>query len=160
MKDSAILSILLDPLRLDRLAEASARAYDDPARSTVGTIVARAALTLAADHASFTLLGIDTSTVFSYGTEPVTRPTLETYCKFTAAGQPFSVHDAKRHPLVCSMEATKFYDIGSYLGVPVTFASYVLGALCVWSNAPRRWTAQERAWLASLAAELTEWWKT
>lgn len=151
----------MDPLRLERLVGAAAMAHEDRARSVVGAIVERAAVTLDADHASFTLLGVDSATAFSYGEDhPTTLPVLSTYCKFTASGEPFRVDDSKRHPLVCTMETTITFGVGSYLGVPVTFAGYVLGALCVWNNEPRKWTAKEQAFLTSLAAELTEWWKS
>lgn len=153
------MSLLMDPMRLERIAGAADRAYE--ADSVVGAIVARAALTLDADHASFTLLGVDSATSFSYGViDPSTLPVLSSYCKFTATGEPFRVDNAKRHPLVCTMEATTTFNIGSYLGVPVTFAGYVLGALCVWNTEPRQWTAKDQSWLTSLAAELTEWWKS
>lgn len=158
--DRAIVNLLLDPLRLERLAAASERAHTDVAQSVVSAIVARAALTLRSDHSSFTLLGVHESTAFFYEADPLTVPTEITYCRFAAIGEPFRVADAKRHPLVCHLPATTEQDIGSYLGVPVTFAGFVLGALCVWDNKPRKWTAQEESWLIALADELTEWWKT
>lgn len=158
--DPAIISLLLDPIRLQRLADTSVRAHTDAARTEAGAIVRRAALALNADHSSFTLLGVEDSTAFSYGNEPATRPTVTTYCKYITTGEPFQVNNAKRHPLVCTLPVTIDYDIGSYLGVPITFAGYVLGALCVWNHALRKWTAEERSLLTSLANELTEWWKT
>lgn len=158
--DKAIVSLLLDPLRLERIADAFARAETDAAQSVVGAIVARAALTLRSDHASFTLLGVVESTAYAYEADPLTVPTEITYCRFVAVGEPFRVADAKQHPLVCDLPSTIEHHVGSYLGVPVTFAGYVLGALCVWDNKPRNWTTQEQTWLLALADELTEWWKT
>lgn len=160
--DAAIMSLLMDPMRMNRLQAAVTRSDTDDARSHVGTIVTRAALTLRTPQASFTLLGVGTSTIFAYGTEETnfTITTTETYCQYTLTGEPFRVTNAKKHPLVCHMGVTASFDVGSYLGVPVTFAGYVLGALCVLDHVPREWTDQEQTWLVSLAAELTEWWKS
>jgi GAF domain-containing protein len=153
--DRAIMSMLLDPMRLEKVSEAMEKTDGSPVQG----IVDRAATTLGTDHACFTLLGYETAMIVAaYDRCPYELPVLSTYCFYTGGGEPFRVTDAKTHPLVCDLKATR--GIGSYLGMPVTFAGFVLGALCVWNALPRDWSDAEAASLTTLAAELTEWWTT
>lgn len=148
--------MLVDPIRMERIALAVATT--DPATPTVvRQIVEQAAVTLKTDHAAFTLLASDV-VVCTTNTNalPVTKNAEDTFCRYVTNG-PFRVDKASHNKLVCDL--AHIAGVGSYLGVPVVFAGYVLGALCVWESHPRTWTIVEEVLLSRLAAELTAWWK-
>lgn len=154
--DRAIMNMLLDPIRMERIAEAAATT-DPETPAEVRRIVNAAAEGLQATFAAFSLMASDLLVITNnIHALPVTVNAERTFCRYVGH-EPFRVTNAARNHLVCDLAKT--IGVGSYLGVPVTFAGYVLGALCVWEPHRRVWTSAEQVLLSRLAAELTEWWK-
>lgn len=156
--DRAIMAMLLDPMRMNRISAAAARVYDTSTSFEVHRIVAEAKEDLNAEYAAFTVLASEQSISITDASEPLVNDVSRTFCRYVSATEPFRVTDSKANPLVCDLGEA--LGIGSYLGVPVTFAGYILGALCVWGRQPREWTPDDTAVLTALAAQLTDWWKT
>jgi signal transduction histidine kinase len=66
---------------------------------------------------------------------------------------PLVIEDARTHALVRDNLAIRDIGVVSYAGIPLATADgLVLGSFCVIDNVPRRWTADELATLADLAA--------
>jgi signal transduction histidine kinase len=69
--------------------------------------------------------------------------------------QPLVIEDAREHPLVRENLAIRDLAVIAYAGIPLATADgLVLGSFCVIDRVPRRWTDEEIATLADLAASV------
>lgn len=152
------MAMLLDPMRMNRIAAAADRVSESATAFEVRRIVAEAKEALGVQYAAFTVLASEQSISITDASEPLVNDLARTFCRYVSAAEPFRVNDSQANPLVCDLGET--LGIGSYLGVPVIFAGYTLGALCVWGRQPRTWTSGDTDTLVALAAQLTDWWKT
>ncbi|MDX1931439.1 MAG: ATP-binding protein [Capsulimonadales bacterium] len=88
-------------------------------------------------------------------------PLSHSFCRYVVAGQsPFSVEDARQHPLVRDNGAVDDLGVIAYLGVPLRDPEgQILGSFCAIDHVPRHWTTDEAASLTDFAdlarAELT-----
>ncbi|GAB7190115.1 hypothetical protein NUM3379_08210 [Kineococcus sp. NUM-3379] len=129
---------------LDRLVELAARLLGAPSAqvsllSDVQTISAAA--------------GLDVDAVGR------TSPLAESLCTLTAeAGTALVVEDAAADERVAALPPVAAGAVGAYLGVPMTgLDGHVVGALCVYTRTPRRWSQTDVALLTDLAtAAVTE----
>ncbi|MCW2606962.1 MAG: putative sensor protein [Frankiales bacterium] len=134
--------------RLDRLVVLAARLAS----------TSRAQVSLLTDHEQV----VAAAHGFAVDGTDRTSPLDDSLCSVTAAsGGALVVQDASLHPWVRDLPAVRAGQVGGYLGVPlVDAAGLVLGALCVYDQAPRVWTANEVRELSELglvvAQELDE----
>jgi serine phosphatase RsbU (regulator of sigma subunit) len=85
-------------------------------------------------------------------------PLSHSFCKHVVAtGAPLIVEDARTDPRVLGNLAISDLNVVGYAGMPLTDdTGAILGSLCAIDNAPRRWTAEELALLADLAAACSD----
>jgi PAS domain S-box-containing protein len=148
---------LTDP---ERLAELEAAGLLNADRVETFNRLARAAAR--ANHAPVAQVNMLTASeqvlVAGYGPEPWSsaKPvSLEySFCQHVvASGAPFSVEDARQHPLTKHSRATRETGMVAYAAVPLTTSGgHTLGSLCVVDFEPRTWTADEMEILRDLAA--------
>ncbi|GAA4969564.1 SpoIIE family protein phosphatase [Kineococcus glutinatus] len=124
---------------LDHLAELAARLLGTPA----------AQVSLLSDVQTISAVaGLDPAVVGS------SSPLADSLCTVTAvAGAPLVVADAAQDVRVATLPPVVTGAVGAYLGVPLRGQDgHVVGALCVFSPAPRPWSAADVALLSDLAA--------
>ncbi|MCW2813688.1 MAG: histidine kinase [Nocardioides sp.] len=82
----------------------------------------------------------------------VDSPAADSLCTVTVEHRsPVSVDDAPHDDRVSDLPPVTSGVVGSYLGVPLHAGTDVVGALCVYNDAPRTWSAQDVALLEALA---------
>lgn len=64
----------------------------------------------------------------------------------------FAVDDSGKHPRTCTQAWTKEYP--GYLGAPIIYNGHALGAICVLTTVPRKWTAEDIKKIEEAAAEV------
>ena len=81
-------------------------------------------------------------------------PRSHSFCRHVvASGEPLVVEDAREHPLVRDNPAIRDLGVVAYLGTPIfTPGGHAVATLCAIDHGPRRWTADDVATLAQLAA--------
>ncbi|SEA14954.1 GAF domain-containing sensor histidine kinase [Rubrimonas cliftonensis] len=81
-------------------------------------------------------------------------PLSHSICKHVVArGEMLDVPDARKHPALRDNGAIEAMNAVAYLGTPVHDAEgRAIGALCVIDGEPRKWSAQDRETLSTLAA--------
>lgn len=80
----------------------------------------------------------------------------ESFCKHAiTSGEPFTVEDAREHPLVRHTSAV-VNGIVAYAGVPLESDGEAIGALCVIDSRPRIWSTEELETLRALARSATQ----
>jgi signal transduction histidine kinase len=83
-------------------------------------------------------------------------PISHSFCQHAVAlARPLVIEDARTHPLVRDNPAIHDLGVIAYAGIPLATADgAVLGSFCVIDAVPRRWSADEVATLADLAASV------
>jgi diguanylate cyclase (GGDEF)-like protein len=80
-------------------------------------------------------------------------PLSHSFCQHAVtSGEPFVVDDARADARVAGNPAIDELGVVAYAGVPLVVQGEPIGALCAIDGRPRRWTADELAVLADLAA--------
>lgn len=107
-----------------------------------------AAQTLRVDHAQVNLLeNLEQTHVATWPADGVDDPPIpvtESGCQTVLRVQrPVRIRDLREHPITCDLPVVKDGVVLTYMGVPIWQAGCVVGALCVFGSAPRRWTRRE-----------------
>lgn len=150
------LSPLLDPERLADLRRLGLRTA--PPVAPLERLCRLAAGVLEADAASVTIVEDVQTTVAMHDLclpgDGVTVPLDESFCaRAMVTGETLSIPEAQRHPWVRHTAAARSLRVVGYLSIPLVLSSgHALGALCVFSDAPRSWTTHDERLLADLAA--------
>lgn len=150
---------------LRRIAAVERLVAQGPVGERVEELTALAARVLRTPYSQVSLLGATEQVVaavhgLDLRVEDRRGPLEHSLCTVTAAsGEPFVVEDARSHPWVSMLPPVTAGLVGSYLGVVLTDRDgEVLGSLCVYDGAPRRWRDEDVADLTALgeavAAEL------
>jgi GAF domain-containing protein len=81
-------------------------------------------------------------------------PLTHSFCQHAVATrQPLVVEDARDHPVLRDNLAIRDMNVIAYAGIPLIGRDgQALGTLCVTDDKPRRWTTEETALLAEIAA--------
>lgn len=76
-----------------------------------------------------------------------------TICQHTVSlGHPVQINDVRGTPWLQHVPTVEEFDIGGYLGVPVTLSDgHTVGAICALSSAPRDWQEEEVEYLSEMA---------
>lgn len=76
----------------------------------------------------------------------------DTICQHTIAlRRPVSIPDITEAPWLMDAPTVKAFDIGAYLGVPLTLSDgHTIGAICAIANGPRVWSRQEIDYLSEM----------
>ena len=118
-----------------------------------------AARMLRASAAQISLIGEEQSIIGAAGaaaTIPARLPVAQTVCTHVAeSGEPVRIPDAARDARTAELPLVLEGAVGAYLGVPLSVAGVVVGALCVFEEAPREWSDDDEALLASLAQSVS-----
>lgn len=78
-------------------------------------------------------------------------------CRFVITERAsFMVKSATTHKLVCEATAVTEKGIRSYLGLPLLWDDYAVGAFCVFSNKDREWKPYEVQVLATMATTVVD----
>ena len=131
-----------------------------PVAEGLDRLTGLAAMLLGAPYAQVSLLGDEQVIASLTGREldssPTTTPRADSLCTVTvASGRPLAVTDARRDERVSGLPPVTSGAVSAYLGVPlVDSAGLTLGALCVFDEQPRTWTAQDVGVLGELAASV------
>ena len=154
----ATRSAVADP---ERVAALHATALlDTPAEEAFDRLTRLAARLLGAPVALVTLVDADRQ-FFKSGVglpEPWASvretPLSHSICQnVVALRAPLVIPDARDHPLVRDNVAVRDLGVSAYAGIPLaTGDGHMLGSFCVIDREPRRWTSEELATLADLAA--------
>jgi len=143
-----------DPVRLravHRLLATGARSEG------LDRLTSLAARMLDAPSAQVSLLSEQQFVASLAGPQPAdaegTGPREASLCLVTARGKgPLAVCDAPADPRVNTLPPVTSGSVGAYLGVPLHDSSgLLLGALCVYDDQPRTWTAEHVGTLGELA---------
>jgi diguanylate cyclase (GGDEF)-like protein len=150
------LGPLLDPVRLAHLVRHGLRT--EPPTVALERLCRLASRMLSADAASVTIVEDVQTTVavdrLDLRPDGVTVPLDESFCaRAMVTRRVLPVTDASKHPWVKHTAAAREGRIVGYLGAPLLLSDgHTLGALCVFSDAPRSWTEREEQLLTDLAA--------
>lgn len=84
------------------------------------------------------------------------HPTSETYCGLIAEGRlPQLLPDGSEHPASANLAVTTEFDIGSYVGVPITFSDgRTYGTFCCYSNEVKQSLRPQDVQVVRLMAEI------
>jgi serine phosphatase RsbU (regulator of sigma subunit) len=146
-------------LRVDRERLEDARRLLPPAggSSALDRLAELAAKLLGTDHSQISLLTDVQVVAAGDGVPPgsvdAASPLEESLCTVTAAGSgALVVRDARADERVRDLPPVTSGQVGAYLGTPLTAMSgHVIGALCVFGDAPRDWCDSDIATLRHLA---------
>ena len=150
------LAPLFDPERLDHLRRLDLRT--SPPRTALERLCRLAAQVLDADAASVTIVEDVQTTVAEHQlnlpADSVTVTLDESFCaRAMVTEQTLAIPDAGAHPWVKHTVAARTGRVVGYLSVPLVLSDgHSLGALCVFSDAPRQWTTRDERLLTDLAA--------
>lgn len=85
-------------------------------------------------------------------------PAIASMCSITVAlARPFAVEDAAGHPWVSDLPPVRSGLVSAYLGVILTDSpGHILGSLCVFDSAPRRWSHHDVEVLTAVAEAVAD----
>jgi GAF domain-containing protein len=141
-----------DPGRLR--AAYSARFAAEPVRERIRLICETARAALLADGCEANLIteSEQIDIVSDQG-----QPVAQGFCRFVVSERnTFGVTNAVTHSLVCATTAVTERGLRSYLGLPLLWDDYAVGAFCVWSKKPREWQSHEVQVLAGFAVAVVD----
>ncbi|WP_432523087.1 SpoIIE family protein phosphatase [Kineococcus sp. SYSU DK006] len=122
-------------------------------------MAALAARLLGASSGRISVLGDVQAVAGAAGPQPAAGPSgqeplAQWLCTRTAAtGAPLAIGDTRADERVSDLPAVSSGVVASYLGAPLTTeAGHVVGAVCVFSPAPREWSEDDVALLQQVAA--------
>lgn len=150
------LAPLLDPDRLASLIRLGLRT--EPPASALERLCRLASRMLRADAASVTIVEDVQTTVavdrLALPQDAVTVPLDESFCaRAMVTRRVLPIPDASQHPWVKHTAAARDGRVVGYLGAPLFLSDgNTVGALCVFSDAPRGWTERDEQLLTDLAA--------
>ena len=137
---------------------------DADATAALDTLVQLAVTRIAADGGQISMLtdrqvSLCAQGLFSAQTESgAEQPFEETMCAYALrSDDTVVIPDTRTDQRVAGIEAVANGLVGAYLGVPVRTADgSLVGVLCVFSETPREWTADEQADMDELAGHVAE----
>lgn len=143
---------LADPGRLK--AVYTARFAAEPVRERIRLICETARTMLRTDGSEANLVTDTEQIDIVAGTSKNVEASL---CKFVVAERSaLRVESATTHNLVCVSQAVTELGVRSYLGLPLIWETYAVGAFCVYSFTERQWLPHEVQVLAGLAATVVD----
>lgn len=141
-----------DPGRLK--AVYSAKFAAEPVRERIRTICQTTRTMLNVDGCEANLI-TDTEQ-YDISTD-VDHPLKQSFCKFVVNERAlFHVENARTHKLVCESTSVTERGIRSYLGLPLLWNDFAVGAFCVFTTTPRVWKPFEVQVLAGLAVAVVD----
>ncbi len=126
-----------DRARIDRFTALAARLLNAPSAQV--SIIGDAQVVIAGVGAGESLLDAESDAADSLCTVTVRR------------ASPLEVNDAPSHPEVRHLPPVTSGAVGAYLGAPLDVGGHLVGALCVYDERPRSWTAEDTSLLMVLA---------
>lgn len=142
-----------DPGRLK--AVYSARFAAEPVRERLQTIADTCRIALDVDGCEANLVTDTDQVDIASGRKKKLERTL---CKYVVSegALGFKVESATTHRLVCESTAVTEDGVRAYLGLPLLWDEYAVGAFCVFSYTPRVWKPYEVQVLAGFAVAVVD----
>lgn len=141
-------TLLNDPERLKAVEESGL--MDSPPDEALERLNLLAAKILKAPISIFTIMNNDRQYYKStFGLPPevgsgTSFPMEATICQYALQEDHLAIEDTKNHPAFADNGPIQQFQIGGYLGVPVTTkAGHVFGTVCVFDVVPKQWSADE-----------------
>lgn len=153
--ESTIRLSLGEPARLAALEGTGL--MDGGPQATLDSVASLTTEALAIPYAAVSLL--DGQRQFLVGSsarltpEERWRPAELAICKYTVvSGIPFTVDDARRHPLLANLPSVVEGEVGAYAGVPLfSDDDHAVGTLHVWAKSVHWWTSGQIIILQDMA---------
>lgn len=139
--------VLNNPERLKALH--STGLFDAPSEEALERLNQLATKVLKAPISVFTLLSnIEQVYKSSFGLPPEIAnarfPIKDTICQYALDNEYLAIEDTKNHPDFLENGPIQNFQLGGYLGIPVkTKEGHILGTVCVFDFATRKWTQDE-----------------
>lgn len=150
-----LTKVLDSPRRLRAVSDVCDRLTDEEIRR-LDLIISTAHAASGTKWVALVLLDKDKAQVISSMEQIPTGDRSQSYCQMVvASGKPWSVDNTRKNNIVNRWRSTVEYDVGAYIGVPVTAHGQTIGALCMFQPEPRKWNVDDERLLVRFATDVS-----